>query len=640
MNHSVKKSHKSHFIILLCSYSLILLYLSVPTQAIALPETVKFLPPETVLLIDINDFSRLKKQFQETDYYKLYKDPAMKPFFDNVKNKWQQNSEIKKNKIVELIAGMDKLPEGRIALALVLNKNLKDTKAPPFVLIIQWGQNINDVKDAADKIVKKAVEDGHHRKNGNYRGVDITTIIRKSSETYNFCFVENCLIAALDMDVLEFVIAHIQGADSPTLADDSNYSATMRAINLQSAEQINFFVNIKQITQAIVETDTENKIKKLIDNLGFDNVTSFGFSLSPKAVQKGAAGSSSGKAFLKINGPRKGVTKMLELESAPLRTPRFIPNSAYAVSSINLNIKNAFDELANILNNFSPQFAAMMYMPLIPASPQGEPPVQIKSGVIDHLGSQIIIAQSINDSVSSDDITGPQTSLVAIAIQNRSALEKSLSSLHSKIFAANNPDASRQLLGHTIYLLDLSGLLPGLISPPTKPMQNPYGRGAPQQEFPEIPKFAFTFTDTHLIFSKESAVEKAIRTLNSTENTSMDSAKWFNIAKSSVPSLAGMVTLQNYKAPGKFIWSQLREMANKAKKEDSNSNIEMGVGVRPGSSLPEVMFSQSGVQLFDFSLLPEFDDIQKYFGLSTFYGISRPDGFFFGIKYLNPPDID
>ena len=39
----------------------------------------------------------------------------------------------------------------------------------------------------------------------------------------------------------------------------------------------------------------------------------------------------------------------------------------------------------------------------------------------------------------------------------------------------------------------------------------------------------------------------------------------------------------------------------------------------------------------DFSLLPEFGVVKKYFGLSAGYGISRPDGFFFEFKYLNPP---
>ena len=157
---------------------------------------------------------------------------------------------------------------------------------------------------------------------------------------------------------------------------------------------------------------------------------------------------------------------------------------------------------------------------------------------------------------------------------------------------------------------------------------------------PKIPKLAFTVTDTHLIFSKEDAVEKAIRTLNSSENRSMDSTRWFNIAKSAVPSLAGMVTLQNDKVSGKYMWSQMRYTSEKAAKKDSDSEIKMGIGVKPGSSLPQMMFSQAGAQMFDFSLLPEFEVVKKYFGLSAFYGLSKPDGFFFEFKYLNPPGID
>ncbi len=61
---------------------------------------------------------------------------------------------------------------------------------------------------------------------------------------------------------------------------------------------------------------------------------------------------------------------------------------------------------------------------------------------------------------------------------------------------------------------------------------------------------------------------------------------------------------------------------------------EIGVGVSSGSTVPNFIFSQAGSDLFDFSLLPEFDAVRKYFGLSAFYGLSRPEGFFFELKYL------
>jgi hypothetical protein len=42
----------------------------------------------------------------------------------------------------------------------------------------------------------------------------------------------------------------------------------------------------------------------------------------------------------------------------------------------------------------------------------------------------------------------------------------------------------------------------------------------------------------------------------------------------------------------------------------------------------------------DFGLLPEFETVRKYFGLSAYYGVSRSDGFFFEFKYLNPQSRD
>jgi hypothetical protein len=447
------------------------------------------------------------------------------------------------------------------------------------------------------------------------------------------------------MDVLKFVIAHIKGAGSPTLADDTDYSSTMRAVKLQGVEQIDCYVNIKQIIKTTIDADAARRATAtsrqtltpeiMIGNLGLDNVTSFGWSIVPGALPTSSAGSFSGKAFLKIKGQKKGITKMLEVESAPLRTPRFIPNSVYSLFFVNLNLQNAYSELGNILSRFSPQFAALMYMPLIPAGPQGEPPMQIKAGIVDHLGSQIIIAQSINEPGSDADRTEPETSLIAVAIENRGALEKSLSLLHGKILAANNPDASRQFLGHTIYLLDFQGFLPGLMPGARRLMQNP-NRG----QIPKIPKYAFTVTDTHLIFSEESSVEQALRTLNSTETVSVGSERWFNIAKSSIPSLVGLVTLQNDTVSGKYIWSEIRELSKQMNKKDKESNVGLGAGGMSGSVVPKMMFSQAGFDLFDFGLLPEFEVVKKYFGLSTLYGISKSDGFFFEFKCLNPPNVD
>ncbi len=640
MKHAAKVNHKYTSrkfpcaLMCLCSCALVLLCSFASAKAGVLPGTAGLIPPETILLVDIEDFSRLKQQFEKTHIYKLYKDPAMTAFVDNFKAKWREKIREMDNEIATAIVEADVLPQGRVAFALVLNEQTKDANEPPVLLITQWGENIAKIKEAIDKMVKKAVENGAHRKTEDYRGVSIVTIIGKNSSSQKaegrsyktimiakpsmliYCFIDDCLIFSEDIDVLKFVIAHIKGAGGPTLADDADYTAAVAALG--PYHDIDFYVNIKQIIKTILAKDTAGKARTTIGNLGLDNVTAFGCSVG---FGRRPGTSCCGKALLKINGAKKGICKMLEPESTVLGAPRFVPVSVYSMTFLNLNIKKAYDELYNILYTVSPMTAVLMHTPLLPPSPDGQPGLQLKGDVIDHLGSQIVFAQSINKPFSNTGTQPPTESLVALAVVNHRALEKSLSLLHSKVIAQNNPDARRELLGHTIYLVSLQTL--PFFSPGLTPMQSPADSGVPQ-----MPKLAFTVTNTHLIFGVESTVERAIRTLSSTTAASVGSAKWFTLAKSAIPSVVGLAGLEDNAASAEFFWWMM-------KKADKTRPLT----VSPGTA--SLKFGQQGFgELVKPALLPPFDTVRKYFGLSAFYGVSRPDGFFFEFNYLNPPGSD
>ena len=199
------------------------------------------------------------------------------------------------------------------------------------------------------------------------------------------------------------------------------------------------------------------------------------------------------------------------------------------------------------------------------------------------------------------------------------------------MIAPNNPEARRELLGHTIYSVDLSGFFPAFGPNPKALMQAPAGPGTPK-----MPPSAFTVTDTHLLFASQDAIEQAIRTLGGSQAESIGSAEWFNKVKSNIPSVVGLAGLQNNAASGEYFWSTLRQSAKLDKADGEDKQSQIIVGVTSDSLIPQIMFDQVGADLFDFSLLPEFDAVKKYFGLSAFYGISRPDGFFFEFKYLDP----
>jgi len=614
MKHAAKISYKCTSHKFICALVLPLCFCAL-VQAEVLPKTARLIPPETVLLVDVDNFSRLKQQFEKTNLYKLYKDPAMAAFIGDTKTKCREKIRELDNEIVRAIVDTDILPQGRVAVALVFGEQAKDTNEPIVLFITQWGQAIDKIKEAVDKMVRKAVEEGSHRKTEDYRGVSIETItpdlIRDENPSMlSYSLFDDCLIASTNLDVLKFVIAHIKGATSPTLAGDADYTATVAAVG--PYHDIDFYVNIKQIIKTVIAKDTTGKAQATIANLGLDNVAAVGCSVGIGISPNNSCG---GKAFLKIEGGKKGVLKMLEVESAVLRAPRFIPASTYSVTFLNLNIKKAYNELYSILYNFSPAAAAIMHTPLLPPSPEGEPGLQLKD-VVEHLGSQIVIAQSTNKPFSSSSM--PTESLVALAVVNPRALEKSLSLLHSKMIAPNNPEARRELLGHTIYLISLPAL--PFFKAPVTPMQDPAGPTVPQ-----MPTMAFTVTDTHLIFGVESSVEQAIRTLSSTEVVSVGSATWFNNAKSAIPSVVGLACLQNDAASGELFWWMIKESGKAKASAISTGTASFRFG------------PQEVGKLVNFSLLPEFDAVRKYFGLSAFYGISRPDGFFFEFEYLNPP---
>ena len=583
------------------SFVLILLYCFSSAFAEVLPNTAKLLPGETIVLLDVKDFQQAKSQFEKTCHYRLYKDPAMAAFVGNSKAKvLEKIQKLDDNDVFKTLFNAEIQPKGRISFALVLSEESRDFNDLQIAVITQWGEGIDKIKESVDGMLQKNIEYGGHQKSSeDYRGVSIQITIDEAASEMDHCFIDDYFIATTNLDLIKFIIAHIKGASSLALADDTDYSTAMKVAG--PYHDIDFYINLKQIIKTVIIRDSTGQTGTFMANIGFDNVSALNISV---ALARDAGISDSGKAFLKINGAKKGICKMLEADSAIVKAPRFITSPTYAVTFFNLDIKRAYDEIYSILYTFNPQYIGMMNLLDLPDSPTGEPGVKLKDDVIDNLGSQIIISQSLNKPFSTTSI--PTDSLVALAVSNRDALEKSLSLLHSKLLAPNDPDARRELLGRTMYLFHPSAL-PFIARRGTSPES-------------DVTKLAFTITDTHLIFAREAVIERVIRTLASADAVSIDSTKWFPVAKSAIPSAVGIATFEDNEASGELFWWLVKD-----------SGI-----AQPSNNLGPMRFDE----LVDYSLLPEFDAVRKHFGPSAFYGISNPDGFIFEFKYLNPPSSD
>lgn len=607
----------------------------VSTSQADLPKTARLVPTDTFLLVDIGDVNGLTKKLEKTPLYRLYKDPVMQPFIENFTGKLLKKLQ-QDDAVLKTILDPNNLPAGKLAVATALRGNPEDDAEPAVVFISQWGRDITKIKDALDRSAEKSAEKDARKSVENYRDVNIVILTTETparqvpaadngDDDTNlrmktipaglakncYCFVDDCLIVANDLDIAKFVIAHLKGAASSTLADNTDYLSALA--DTGPSHDVDIFLNLRQLLTQINAGDSSGQSRMEMANLGFDNLASLGCSLGINADTGSSVG---GKAVLKISGARKGILKMLDTRDGPVKPPRFIPASTNSISFINLDIKRAYDEFCSIMFGFSPVAAAALQQPLVEAGDQGQAPITLRNDIIEYLGSQIVISQSINKPFSVSTI--PTETLIAVSINNRASLEKSLAIVHKRLMAPNNPQPTRELLGHTIYLMGSMGF-------PTMDGAAPLD-SQPQGSGTQTPlvRTAFTVTDTHLIIGPEPAVERAIRTLSGAQAESVASAQWFTKTQSAVPSTVGLACLEDNSASAELMWWMLKEGSRRQR-----ANIGLGSSA---TLLAEPDLWQSA----DFTLLPDYDSVKKYFGCFVLFGSSRPDGFQLEFKYLSP----
>jgi len=614
----------------------------------ALPRPAEFFPADTFFLANVNDFSRLEENFKKTDYYKLYKHPAMAPFFEHVREKWRHKMQETDNELAKAIFDTKLLPTGCLAAGVIAPGPAglaANDREPGFVLVSQWGPGKDKIKQTIEKMVQTAVSEGAAQTRETYRSTTITTVIKKrpplkvpdtsawdtnDPETtfkeierkpikISYCFVDDTLVAAtgVNTEALKFIIAHIQGSRTGSLSEDLNYSGTIQALG--PARDIEAYLNMKRFIDESIGADTSGKAKTMVTNLGLDNLTGFGLSLgfAPKTPVN-----YHGACLLRIAGRKRGILKIIEPVSSKIDIPPFIDSETFSLSFLHLDFKTAYDELFKMLSSINPALAAPLTVPLLPAGPNGQPGLELRKDLIEYLSPQIVIAQSMKKPAQAQQDSA--SVLVAVAITDREAIEKTLSTWHSRTIAPSRDDLRRQLLGYNMYILDLTslaGFMPFPWGPPGRiPMQDMTTTTPPQ-----MPKIAFTITQTHLIFASEPAVEQAIRRLSAGQTAPVKQTKWLTLAASTIPTTVGYAGLTDTASYYQFLWQQLKESA-----EPGSTKFASPLAVMPGGL----------GKLVDFSLLPEFDAVRRLFGVSASYGISRADGLYFEFKDTNPSNVN
>ncbi len=577
-------------------------------QAGPLPEIDRLLPAETIFVAGTADFSALRSNFEKTDIHKFYKDPAMAPFVESVRERFLKS--LKEDSAFERFASADyPLPQGKAAIAAIMQPASPDGKTPDAstVFICQWGKELSKATDLVEKHMKDIEEKGGKRKREEYRGIQLISVFEPADEgkkdvkeepapDFLYCFIDDCFIASDRKEDMKFVIAHATDGAGGTLREDADYQAAVKRIG---ASDIIAYVNVRKLIETLIREEPESE--RFLKAAGFDKVT--GIATGLKAAPD-AGSSIAVKGYIRTSGTKQGILRILDMSPASPVVPDFVAGDTCSLAAINLDLSAAYDEIFRIANSIEPQAAAAMGSPLTAPTPDGRPGVDLKKDILAYLRPGLWSVDVPRKGAGADQTE--ILSIAAVAITDRSKLEQSLSRIHGQYFGSDK-ELKREFLGHVIYTISF-----GMPYEETEGPGDDTAAGEPSASMPS--PTAFTVTDSHLLFGDVKLIEDAIRAMKDKTASRLPAAKWYRKAAAATASPAGSTAVMDLGAYGQYLWKMVKS---------ADADSQMG------------FVAEDFKEHADFSKLPEFDAVKKYFGIIVSQFFSQPDGFTFEYRMLS-----
>jgi hypothetical protein len=265
-----------------------------------------------------------------------------------------------------------------------------------------------------------------------------------------------------------------------------------------------------------------------------------------------------------------------------------------------------------MLMQISPQMAGGLKFIMDSAGKDKDPNFDLKRELIGNLGDDIISYQRKPRGSTFADLNSPP-SLYLAGSPNAEKVVTALKSLVSLLTGAGNPPKEREFLGRKIYTL----ALPSMPSPDGSagaPHNLSYAAGA---------GYVAMSTD-------EAMLENFLRSSESSGKALRETAGLADAAQ----KIGGMSTgLFGYENAGETMRGILDALKN------DSSSLEKMLGMMP---LPPKFSAKDGKGLkdwLDFSLLPPFDQISKYFHFSVYTGSANADGLSYKVFSPTPPQL-
>lgn len=618
--------------------------LSSPIRA-AIPPAEKILPPDTLFVMSAPDWVKLREVSNKSPQSQFWNDPAMKPFRDKFMAKWTE--EFVKPLERDLGVKFDDysaLLQGQVTLAVTQEGwqgKEKDDGDPAVIFLLDAKEKSALLKTNLAALRKKWSAAGKPIKTEKIRDVefsvvplttnDIPATLRKffpqpqdveelgkenEAKSANELVVgqyDSLLIVSSSLKAVEKVVVRIASGAAPTLAEQGDFE-TCRATVLREAPFYGW-LNTRSLFDLIGKTvaAAQNpeapsplpipEVGKILTATGLGGLKAVAFSFREADAGR--------KVEIFLSAPesgRTGVLKMLGMEAKEANPPAFVPADVTSFSRYRLDGAKAIGAIEKMVEEFAPSTWNYILDNANEAMRIDDPEFDIRKNIFANLGDDMISFEKPPRGKSVEEMANAPT-LFLLSSPNPDKLAASLRGLFVILSPQGGSPANREFLGRKIYSFKMPGRTAG-----------------------KATALNYVASGGYVAFSTEDAIlEEYLRSSGDGQAKALRDMAGFADAVAKVGGAStGWLSYENQSESMRLLMELLARSA-----ASTNQNEYSGV---LASALPFALPEKTVKEWVDFSLLPGYDKVAKYFGFSVSAGSTSVNGITF--RYYMPPPLE
>ena len=534
------------------------------------------LPPEVFFHLSVPNVTELRERFADSNMGRLWNDSSMADFRAELMEKYEEASEELEDELGASITDLLEIPSGEVCIAIA-SPSANKLGLIVFVDFAGAEDTVDDLLEQAEEALEEQDVD---RSTREFDDTEIFVFEREGGgngigRRLAYFIKDSTFVISTEITLLESALSRWDGESQRNFSANETYGYIMDRCRVDDRTPLmSIFINPVDLATKVIQSGLAGQGNMaasmalgFLPALGLDRIKAFGM-----ASDMGSDDFDSiTRSYIYAEQPPGGIVRAFMLEDKEHTPPSWVPDNASAFYSAKWKIEEAYEAIGGVVDMFAGGPGTFKQLVDQFAESERGPGIHPKTDLVDQLTGQFTAMSDSGDS----EAEAAGRFLMALECKDNGAMEDVLEKLADM---PGFPAEVREFREYQIF-----------------EMPNPQGTGG---------RFGLTVGSQGLMFATDvTLLEKVLR--GETGDRLADSPDYREIAQH-FPPTAAMISYQTSAGQVKVFYEKFR--------------LGEAGDIIPGAD--EVN------DAFDFSTLPPFEEVAKYFTSSGGYTKGDKNGAF------------